>query len=85
MKGEALSILRLIGLLAVGLVGAVAAALVLGVFVLGAVIVGLVGAAILSVAWFVLRPKGESVKEAPSRQGGPVIETEYRDITDERR
>jgi len=85
MKREVLSILRLAAVLVAGLAGVVVAGVLIGAVALSALVIGLVAVPILLVAWLVLRPKREAVRRPEPPRSGPVIETDYRDVTDEKR
>lgn len=75
----------MIVLLAVGLAGAVVVAALVGAIALSALVIGLVTAPILLVAWFLLRSQRDAVQRPAPPRTGPVIETDYRDVTDEKR
>lgn len=86
MKREILSILRLAAILAAGLAGVVVAGVLIGAVALSALVIGLVAVPILLVAWLILRPKREAMRRpGPPPRPGPMIETDYRDVTDEKR
>jgi hypothetical protein len=85
MKREVLSILRLAAVLAAGLAGIVVTGVLIGAVALSALVIGLVAVPVLLVAWFLLRPKRKTMRRPDPPRSGPVIETDYRDVTDEKR